>query len=144
MAAIDGSTGERAVPRTRPRKGAKRSILGVIQQIPSYLKLLVGLMRDSRVSRVDRLLVFAALAYIVSPFDFIPDFLPFLGQVDDIFLLMLALQRLIDHTGRRVLMDHWRGDPRELSDINLASIVSAASFFLPVRIRRRLRKMARR
>ena len=144
MAAIDGSTGEREVPRARPRTGAKRSILRVIQQIPSYLKLLVGLMRDSRVSRVDRVLVFAALAYIVSPFDFIPDFLPFLGEVDDIFLLMLALQRLIDHTGRRVLMDHWRGDPRELSDINLASIVSAASFFLPVRIRRRLRKMSRR
>lgn len=146
MSAIDGSETEfeHEVPRGRPRTGAKRSVMRVIQQIPAYLKLLMGLMRDARVSRIDRLLVVAAIAYIVSPFDFIPDFLPFLGEVDDIFLLMLALQRLIDHTGRRVLMDHWHGDPRDLSDVNLAGIVSAAGFFLPARLRRRLRGMARR
>lgn len=146
MSATDGSEsdGDEALPPPRPRKGARRSVVRVIQQIPAYLKLLVGLMRDSRVSRFDRLLVIGAIAYIVSPFDFIPDFLPFLGEVDDIFLLMLSLQRLVEHTGRRVLMDHWHGDPRDLSDINLASIISAAGFFLPVRLRRRLRGMARR
>ncbi|MFN7610691.1 MAG: YkvA family protein, partial [bacterium] len=95
----------------------KRSVMRVIRQIPSYLRLLAGLIGDRRVSRVDRLLVIGALAYIVSPLDFIPDLVPFLGEVDDVFLLMLALQRMVERAGIRVLRDHWRGDPAELDDL---------------------------
>ncbi len=128
--------------RLRPRAGAKRSVLGAIRQIPAYIRLLFGLMSDSRVSRIDRFVVLAAVAYVISPLDFVPDFLPFLGQVDDVFLVMLALQRLVNNAGRRVVMDHWTGNPRDVSDVNLAGMVSAAGFFLPAGIRRRLRGMA--
>ena len=128
----------------RPQTGMKRTVLRAIRQIPSYLRLLVGLIGDRRVSKVDRFLVLAAAVYLVSPVDFIPDLVPFLGEVDDLFLLMLALERLIAHAGRRVLLDHWRGDPDELADVNLARLVRAAGFFLPTRLRRRLRKMAGR
>jgi uncharacterized membrane protein YkvA (DUF1232 family) len=125
-----------------PRTGTKRSVLRAIRQIPAYLRLLVGLAGDRRVSKFDRFLVLAAGAYLVSPIDFIPDLIPFLGEVDDLFLLMTALQRLVANAGRAVLLDHWRGHPDELEDVNLARLVSAAGFFLPVRLRRRLRKMA--
>ncbi|WP_373067438.1 DUF1232 domain-containing protein [Gemmatimonas sp.] len=128
----------------RPQTGMKRSVLRAIRQIPSYLRLLVGLIGDRRVSKFDRFLVVAAGAYLVTPIDFIPDFIPFLGEVDDLFLLMTALQRLVANAGRSVLMDHWRGDPDELEDVNLARLVSAAGFFLPAGMRRRLRKMAGR
>lgn len=120
----------------------KRSVLHVIRQIPSYLRLLVGLVGDGRVSRIDRLLVVGALAYIVSPLDFIPDIIPFLGQVDDVFLLMMAIQRLIENAGIPVLLDHWRGDPDDIEDLNVSRVVSAAAFFLPPLMRRRLRRMA--
>jgi len=125
-----------------PRTGMKRSVMRVIRQIPSYLRLLVGLVGDRRVSRLDRLFVIGALVYIVSPLDFIPDLIPFLGEVDDVFLLMMALQRMVERAGFAVLRDHWRGDPDELEDLNLASVISAAGFFLPPRMRRRLRRMA--
>jgi uncharacterized membrane protein YkvA (DUF1232 family) len=125
-----------------PRVGAKRSVLGAIRQIPDYVRLMLGLMRDSRVSRLDRLLVLAAAAYVVSPLDFIPDVIPFLGQVDDVFLIVIALQRLVENAGRRVITDHWRGDPDEVSEVNLLGLISAAGFFLPNGIRRKLRRMA--
>ena len=128
----------------RPRTGAKRAVMHAIGLIPSYIKLLFGLMTDSRVSRMDRLFVVAAAAYIISPLDFIPDFIPFLGEVDDIFLLMLALRRLVDNTGWRVLKDHWHGDPHDLSDINFSAIISAAGFFLPRSIKRKLSAMVGR
>ena len=128
----------------RPQTGMKRSVLRAIRQIPSYVRLLIGLIGDRRVSKFDRFLVVAAAAYMVSPIDFIPDFIPFMGEVDDLFLLMTALQRLVANAGRSVLVDHWRGDPDELEDVNLARLVSAAGFFLPVGMRRRLRKMAGR
>ncbi len=127
-----------------PQTGMKRSVLRAIRQIPSYLRLLLGLVGDGRVSKFDRVLVLAAVAYMVWPIDFIPDLIPFLGEVDDLFLLMTALQRLVANAGRTVLLDHWRGAPDELEDMNLARIVSAAGFFLPVQLRRRLRKMAGR
>jgi uncharacterized membrane protein YkvA (DUF1232 family) len=128
----------------RPQTGLKRSVLGAIRQIPSYLRLLVGLIGDRRVSKFDRILVLAAAAYLVSPLDFIPDVIPFFGEVDDLFLLLTALQRLIANAGRTVLLDHWRGEPDELDDMNLARLASAAGFFLPIGLRRRLRKMAGR
>lgn len=133
-------------PRRRrgPQAGLKRSVLRTIRQLPSYLRLLVGLVGDPRVSRLDRFFVVAALTYIVSPFDFLPDLIPFLGEVDDIFLLMLSLQRLVEHAGRRVLLDHWRGHPDELDDLNIAGVVSAAGFFLPTRLRRRVQRMVAR
>ena len=46
------------------------------------------------------------------PIDLIPDFIPFFGEIDDLFILVLALQRLITNAGRAVLLDHWTGDPR--------------------------------
>ena len=128
----------------RPRTGAKRTVFKSIQQIPKYLRLLLGLTRDSRVSRLDRFLVLVAASYVVMPLDFVPDIIPFLGQVDDVFLVMTALQRLVEHTDEDVLLDHWTGDPHELSNVNLARIVASAGFFLPTGIRRRLRRMARR
>lgn len=134
----------RKFAQSGPRTGAKRTVMQAVRQIPSYIRLLLGLMADSRVARLDKFLVVAAVAYIVSPLDFIPDFVPFLGEVDDIFLMVLALQRLVENSGRRVLLDHWRGDPDEISDVNLAGMVSAAGFFLPGGLRRRLMRMARR
>ncbi|MEO7521333.1 MAG: YkvA family protein [Gemmatimonas sp.] len=126
----------------RPRVGARRNLLAAIRQIPAYLRLMLGLMSDGRVSRVDRLLVVAAAAYMISPLDLLPDIIPFFGQADDVFLVVLAMQRLIDNAGRRVLLDHWKGDPDDLSESQLTTIASAAGFFLPVGIRKRLGRMA--
>ena len=128
----------------RPRTGAKRTVMHTIQQIPSYLRLLGGLLLDRRVAVLDKLLVAGAIAYILSPADLIPDMIPFLGEVDDVFLLVTALQRLVTNAGRRVLHDHWSGDPAELSDLNLATVVQAAAFFLPLTVRRRLGRVAQR
>jgi uncharacterized membrane protein YkvA (DUF1232 family) len=126
-----------------PRTGQKRTVLASIRQLPSYLKLLGKLLFDRRVSKLDKGLVLAAIAYIVSPLDFVPDFIPFLGEIDDLFLLLIALQRLIGNAGRQVLLDHWTGDPRELDDPNLLRVLSAAAFFLPGPLRRRLLRLGR-
>jgi uncharacterized membrane protein YkvA (DUF1232 family) len=127
-----------------PRRGAKKTIVHYIRQLPNYLRLLVGLMTDRRVSGLDKLLVAGALAYIVMPFDLVPDFIPFFGEVDDVFLLVLALERLISNSGRSVVLAHWSGAIEDLAELQLRSVVSAAAFFLPSRLRRRLRSMVRR
>lgn len=117
--------------------------MGTISELPNFLRLLYGLITDSRVNAVDKLVVAGAIAYILIPVDVIPDFIPFLGEVDDVFLLILALQRLIGNAGRSVLHDYWVGDPDELTDLNLEKILAACAFFLPRRMRRRLRTIGR-
>ncbi len=130
-------------PEGAPRTGARRTVTGAIRDIPHYLRLLWGLARDSRVALVDKALVVAAAIYIVSPIDIIPDFIPFLGQVDDLYLLVLALQRMVSRAGRAVLRDHWTGDPGALSSLNLSATLAAAAFFLPPSIRRRVKRALR-
>jgi uncharacterized membrane protein YkvA (DUF1232 family) len=126
-----------------PRTGAKRTVMYYVKQFPAYLRLLGGLMTDRRVAALDKLLVGGAIAYIIMPIDVIPDFIPFLGEVDDLYLLVFALQRLIANTGRNVLYAHWTGAVEDLKDLNLQAALSAAAFFLPRRIRRRLRVIGR-
>ena len=126
-----------------PRTGAKRTVIGTISELPNFLRLLYGLLTDSRVNAVDKLVVAGAIAYILLPVEVIPDFIPFIGEVDEVFILILALQRLISHAGRPVLQDYWAGDPRELTDLHLEKILAACAFFLPRRMRRRLRTIGR-
>ena len=126
-----------------PRTGAKRTVMSYVAELPRFLTLLGGLLMDLRVSMVDKVLVAGAIAYIVAPIDWIPDFIPFLGEVDDLYLLMLALQRLMQNAGRAVLLSHWTGDPAELRTFNLRKALTAAAFFLPRRMRRRLQVIGR-
>ena len=126
-----------------PRTGARRSVMATMKELPNFLRLLGGLLADARVTLTDKLLVAGAFAYILLPLDYVPDFIPFLGEVDDIFLLVMALQRLIANAGRAVLVDHWMGDPKDLSAMNLERVLTAAAFFLPRRVRRRLRTIGR-
>jgi uncharacterized membrane protein YkvA (DUF1232 family) len=130
-------------PEERPRTGAKRTVMDTIRQLPNYVRLLFGLLSDRRVAGVDKLLVAAAVAYILTPIDFIPDFIPFLGEVDDVFLLVTALQRLISNAGRSVVLQYWAGNPADLAAMNLRHVLTAAAFFLPRRMRRRLRTIGR-
>lgn len=136
--------GVQGAPRTRRgrlgRRGARRSVLHAIRLIPAYLRLLAGLLGDRRVSALDKLLVAGAIAYVVMPIDLIPDFIPFLGQVDDVYFLMLALGRLLSRAGEDVLVDHWSGDPADLSVRGMERTLAAAALFLPPAIRRRLRR----
>jgi uncharacterized membrane protein YkvA (DUF1232 family) len=128
---------------TRPRTGARRTLTDTVRELPNYLRLLWGLMWDRRVPQFEKVLVGGAIAYILMPLDWIPDFIPFFGEIDDVFLLVMSLQRLVQTAGRRVLLDHWAGDPAALEDMNMVRVVAAAAFFLPRRIRRRLRAIGR-
>ena len=122
---------------------ARGTIISTMKELPNFLRLLGGLMADKRVANTDKLLVGGAIAYILLPMDFIPDYIPFLGEIDDLFVLVLALQRLIANAPRSVLEDHWMGDPAQLRSMDLERVLVAAAFFLPRRVRRRLRTIGR-
>jgi uncharacterized membrane protein YkvA (DUF1232 family) len=114
-----------------------------MKELPNFLRLIGGLLSDVRVSTTDKLLVAGAIGYVLLPMDFVPDFIPFIGEIDDVFLLVLALQRLIANADRSVVLQHWMGDPKQLRTLDLERVLVAAAFFLPRRVRRRLRTIGR-
>ncbi|WP_420128803.1 YkvA family protein [Longimicrobium sp.] len=129
-------------PARRPQGGAEyekggrdaASLMSIVRDVPSYLKLLARLARDPRVSKADKAIVAAVLVYVVSPVDLVPDWVfPVVGQIEDIYLLALALSRLLNNAGMDVLLDHWDGDPASLG--MALDALDGASALLPGPIR---------
>jgi len=66
--------------------------LGLLGSIVSYARLAVRLLREPRVSLLAKALPIGAGLYLVSPLDILPDVLPLLGQIDDLVVILIALQ----------------------------------------------------
>src|SRR5213083_2150569 len=87
----------------------KSRMKNLLMFLPNMVILCARLMVDSRVPRVERALFAAAIIYAIIPFDFIPDMIPFVGQIDDAYLISLTLLRLIERTDPKVVREHWSG-----------------------------------
>lgn len=96
------------------RKTAARELATLL---PNIAFLFRGLMRDRRVSRFDKVLLGVGVAWVVSPIDLIPEFIPVVGPLDDVVVAALILRRIIRRAGSDALRDHWRGDPATLERI---------------------------
>ena len=119
------------------RRTMKQNMRELLLFIPNLVSLLIGLLRDERVSQSDKAILAGIVMYVIVPLDIIPDFIPFIGQVDDSYLLAISIVRLFNRADRRIVMEHWKGqrDIKELVD----SIVRIAEFFLPNPIKNVLR-----
>jgi uncharacterized membrane protein YkvA (DUF1232 family) len=57
----------------------------------SHARLASRLLREPRVPLPAKAVPLLGAVYLVSPLDLVPDFLPLLGQVDDLSLILVAL-----------------------------------------------------
>ena len=79
----------------------------IIFHIPNFIKLSLRLLKDRRVPFYLKLIVYGAIAYVLSPYDVIPDFLvPFLGFFEDIFIGILCLIGLVKMSPPEVVEGH--------------------------------------
>lgn len=121
-------------PAGRARGEAKGRMRSFLMFLPNMVKLLGRMLKDSSVPTAEKALFLAAIVYVISPIDLIPDLFPFIGQVDDIYVVALTLLRLINRTDAEVVRRHWSGggDIVSLAD----SIASIAPMLLPKRVSR--------
>lgn len=82
------------------------------QFLPDVAALFRDVARDPRVPKRVKYEVGAAATYLLLPFDVIPDFIPGLGQLDDVAIIGWAVRRLLMGAGESVLREHWRGNDR--------------------------------
>jgi uncharacterized membrane protein YkvA (DUF1232 family) len=113
---------------------ARRRLKNLLLFIPNMLLLSMRLLTDSRVPATERALVAGAVLYAIIPFDLIPDMIPFVGQIDDAYLIALTLLRLMERTDPKVVREHWSGGGDVVEFVGAAALIAAK--FLPQRIRR--------
>ena len=89
----------------------------VVASIPAIGRLLWKLTTDSRVPIKHKIILGGAAAYLLSPFDVIPDRIPGVGQLDDFAVVVAALDIVLNQTDADIVHSHWTGDPHTLDNI---------------------------
>ena len=78
----------------------------LVIKLPTYLRVVWGIVRDPRTPLGLKGLLLAALAYVVMPVDLIPDVIPIIGQADDLTVLLLVLDLFIQNAPADVRAEH--------------------------------------
>lgn len=116
------------------KREAKGRMKNLLMFLPNMFTLLGRLIKDGRVPLAEKTLFAAAIVYVIMPLDFIPDVIPFVGQIDDIYLVALTFLRLINRTDETIIREHWTGGGDIVSLANSAA--SLAPMLLPKRVAR--------
>jgi uncharacterized membrane protein YkvA (DUF1232 family) len=103
----------------RKRSGGRSRVLRTLNllaflplapRVPLYGRLLLALVGDDRVPTSRKALLALAAAYVVSPWDLVPDWLPILGGLDDVLVIVIAVDAFLS------------GLPHHLVDEKLAEL----------------------
>ncbi|OFI00001.1 hypothetical protein CLOACE_21920 [Clostridium acetireducens DSM 10703] len=78
--------------------------------IPDVVVLLYRIFRDERVDFKTKAQVAAITAYLASPLDIIPDFIPFIGNIDDVAIAFYGLNKIINEVPKEVILENWEGE----------------------------------
>jgi len=81
-----------------------------VRLLPDTLRMLRALVIDPATPRIDRWLLMGLFAWLASPIDLLPEFLPGIGPLDDIVVAALVLRCVTRRLGREYLRAHWPGD----------------------------------
>lgn len=93
------------------RRGAARAVAGFV---PDCAVMIGRLARDPETPRLIRIALLGLAAYLVSPIDLVPDFIPVAGQLDDAILVVLALGFLVRSRGIDAVRAAWPGPESSL------------------------------
>ena len=84
-------------------------LLAIRSVVLPFLKLVWRLLLDRRVPVFTKTIPFLAIAYIISPYDFIADWRPVLGQFDDLIVTVILFLLFIVASPRHVVIDQTIG-----------------------------------
>lgn len=89
----------------------------LVRKLPTYVRLVWALLRDPRVPLSLKGMLVLLAGYLVSPIDVIPDFIPVFGQLDDIAVALIVLDRFIQSAPREVVDEHLARIARNEDDL---------------------------
>ena len=81
--------------------------IDAVRKLPTYARLVWGLVRDKRVPPAQKLILVGIIGYLLMPLDLIPDFIPVIGQLDDVAVVLLGLDLFIKSAPADVVNEHF-------------------------------------
>ncbi|HPB42837.1 MAG TPA: DUF1232 domain-containing protein [Candidatus Syntrophosphaera sp.] len=106
--------------------------------LPDFFILVCRVALDKRVPTKRKLMLGGIVAYMMMPLDIIPDFIPVLGSVDDLVLVVMGLNMLLNDIDQKVLEDNWSGEGDVLH--LMQKITATAERFLDKNVLSRIKK----
>jgi uncharacterized membrane protein YkvA (DUF1232 family) len=85
-----------------------------LRLLPDLLRLIRRLAADRTVAVGIRIRPVLLLAYLLSPIDLVPDFIPVIGYADDAIIVALVLRSVIKRAGVETVRRQWPGSPAGL------------------------------
>jgi uncharacterized membrane protein YkvA (DUF1232 family) len=93
-----------------------------VRFVPDCLVLFRRLLTDERPARRTKLAIALMVGYLAMPFDLVPDFIPIVGQLDDVLLVIVVLGYVVRRSGENVVRELWPGTEHGLTTL-LALVV---------------------
>lgn len=107
--------------------------------VPDVFMLLLRLVKDSRVSSKNKVMLGSGLAYYIFPLDLMPEaFMGPAGYLDDLVFAIFMLNKLLGDTDPEVLRQHWSGSEDVLAVIQ--RVLGAADSLVGSEILGKLKK----
>ncbi|RLC50127.1 MAG: DUF1232 domain-containing protein [Candidatus Cloacimonadota bacterium] len=78
--------------------------------LPDFFILLTRLALDKRITKNQKIFISGIIAYVIMPIDIIPDFIPVIGHIDDLVLVVFGLNMILNELDEQVLLDNWSGE----------------------------------
>jgi uncharacterized membrane protein YkvA (DUF1232 family) len=94
--------------------GRREAALALAALVPDCVVLVRRLIGDARVPRWGKALLGLLAVYLVSPIDLVPDFLPVVGQLDDVVITIVVLRIVLRSGGPDLVREHWPGPASSL------------------------------
>src|SRR5262249_15648716 len=121
-------------PRSSPN--AWSDVKDLLLLLPRLARMIASLLADRAVPIAAKLALGAVALYLASPIDLIPDFIPFVGYLDDLVVAAIVLDGIENFVDRSVLLRYWPGSPASLDAT--AAVARRLAAWVPSRGKRRV------
>jgi uncharacterized membrane protein YkvA (DUF1232 family) len=113
-------------------QGKYGELIDYLLLLPDFVALLVRLARDSRIGKSQKIMIGGIILYVISPIDIIPDFIPVIGLIDDLLLVVYGLNSILNEIDPEIVREHWSGKDDLL--LTLQNTMAIAERFLSVNV----------
>lgn len=109
-----------------------------METIKKLIQFLKDVANDERIPQRDKAVLLGMIGLLLSPFDIIPDWIPFFGQLDDIVILGLILDYFFNKLDQEILLSHYPWDMK--SFVNVKRYAQMIAWVTPTKIRDKIWK----
>ena len=108
----------------------------LFRALPDIARTVARLATDPVLPTAAKVAIAAAVLYLVSPVDLIPDFIPILGALDDVLVAAILVDGILNVVDRGLVLKYWPGNPESLERVAGAARLVAA--WVPRRLKTRI------